>query len=93
MPPQTITVAAISGLIGFLLGILSTLYCTRREIQAETLVSGLVLSIWLGLQVFSAIYDRETSIVLDFVGAGAFGNFVGVKFPDIANYVIRIGKK
>lgn len=91
--PDTLGIAAVSMFIGFILGVLSTLYCTRREIRFETIVSGLVLGIWLAFHTYAILYDKEVSLIMDFVGAGAFGNFVGVKLPDIANYVIRIGKK
>ena len=93
MPTETIIIATLSGMVGFIVGVFTTLYCTKREVKAETVVSAFVLGLWLSFHTYAILFDKEVSLIMDFVGAGAFGNFVGVKLPTIADYVIRIGKK
>jgi hypothetical protein len=78
---------------GYVLGVVSTLFFKRKGLNVESSVALLIITIWLGQHSYGFLFDKEVSLLMDFAGFGAAGNFVGIKFQDLTSYVVKIGKK
>ena len=78
---------------GYILGVISTIYFNRRGLNVESVVALLIISIWLSLHVYGFFFDKPVSLLMDFAGFGAAGNFIGIKITDFSQYVVNISKK
>lgn len=72
-------------IMGVVTGVLSTLLLTRRELTLETIVSLLIVSIWLAMHTSEFFFEHEVSWLMDFAGFGAAGNFIGIKLSDVSD--------
>lgn len=78
---------------GYILGVVSTIVFNRKGVTVESTVALLIISIWLALHSYGFFFDKPVSLLMDFAGFGAAGNFIGIKFTDFTNYVVKINQK
>lgn len=74
---------ALAFATGLVLGIISTIFFTRKELTLEAIVSLLIVGIWLGMHMYGFFFDKGVPWVFDFAGFGAAGNFIGVNIQDL----------
>lgn len=74
---------ALAFATGLVLGVISTIFFTRRELTLEAIVSLLIMGIWLGMHMYGFFFDKGVPWVFDFAGFGAAGNFIGVSIQDL----------
>ena len=89
MPEQYIFIF----ILGYVAGVISTLFFGKKGINIESTVSLLIISIWLILHSYGFFFDKPVSLLMDFAGFGATGNFIGIKFSNFTDYVVKIGNK
>ena len=77
---EHIVITFIAGLVS---GVISTLLCSRKELTIESIISLLIMAIWLTMHSYSFFFDAEVSWLFDFAGFGAAGNFIGIKLSDV----------
>lgn len=74
---------ALAFATGLVLGVISTIFFTRKELTLEAIVSLLIMAIWLGMHMYGFFFDKGVPWVFDFAGFGAAGNFIGVSIQDL----------
>jgi hypothetical protein len=79
--------------IGYVLGVISTIFFNRRGLTVESTVALLIISIWITLHTYGFFFDKPVSLLMDFAGFGAAGNFIGIKISDFSDYVVKVGRK
>lgn len=79
-------------IVGYIFGVISTLLFNRRKVNVESTVSLLIIAIWLCMHTYGFFFDKSVSLLVDFTGFGAAGNFIGIKASNLIDYVARVGK-
>jgi len=80
-------------IIGYVLGVISTLIFSRKGLTMESTVALLIISVWVTMHTYGFFFDKSVSLLMDFAGFGAAGNFIGIKVSDFSKYAISINKK
>lgn len=68
---------------GLILGVISTIFFTRKELTIEMNLALLIITIWLSMHVYGFFFAVPVDWVFNVVGFGAVGTFVGVNVREI----------
>lgn len=68
---------------GVVLGVVSTIFFTKREMTIEMIIALLLMSLWVGLHVYAFFFDNEVDWIFNIVGFGAVGTFVGINLRQV----------
>lgn len=64
---------------GLILGVVSSALATRKDsLSVETVVALVIMSVWMGMHVYSFFFGNEVDWVFNIAGFGAVGTFVGI---------------
>lgn len=78
----------LTAIVGYILGVVSTLFFTKKELTIEIQVSLLIMALWASLSTYGFIFEQDVPWLLDFAGFGATGNFIGIKIADLKEYLV-----
>lgn len=70
---------------GLILGVMSTIFFTRKELTVEMIVAILIITLWLGMHVYGFFFNQTVDWVFNVVGFGAVGTFVGVNVRQVVD--------
>lgn len=68
---------------GIIVGAISTLVLSRREITLEMHVALLIMAVWMGMHTYAFFFGNEVDWVFNIAGFGAVGTFVGVNLRQV----------
>ncbi len=63
---------------GLILGSISTIFLTKREMTMEMITALLIMIVWIGMHAYGFFFGNDVDWVFNIVGFGAAGTFVGV---------------
>lgn len=69
---------------GVLVGVVSTLILSRRNLTTEMHVALLIMSVWLAMHTYGFFFGNQVDWIFNIAGFGAAGTFVGVNLRSVA---------
>ena len=75
--------------IGFILGFITHLFLSRRQIALDKRIAILILGSWMGFAMIAYLQERELSIFFNSAGLGAVGNLLGIKTGEFVDNVLK----
>lgn len=77
------------GFVCYLIGVVSTLILTNKEIKFEKQVALVILTSWMSFAIIAYLQDKELSIFFNSAGLGAVGNLLGIKTAEAIGGIIK----
>ena len=75
---------SVSFFLGCIVGVMSTLFLRKNNVNTEKTVSLLVILMWLTMHTVAFVSELSVSTMFDFIGFGAAGNIMGLNFVNMA---------
>ena len=70
---------------GLIVGVVSTVFFSRKDLTLEMTVALLIMSVWMGMHVYGFFFATEVDWFFNIAGFGAVGTFVGINLRAAAN--------
>ena len=72
---------------GLIIGVVSTVFSTRKELTLEKTIALLIIALWLGMHTYSFFFNTGVDWLFNIVGFGAVGTFVGINHARLKMYL------